>query len=430
MARIRQLGLNSISFMYAQGISILLQFVQIPIFLKFWGKDLYGEWLVVTGLANTLVLLDIGVARASESRAIALAASGNWILVRRSIHTAQAFTLTGIAILSLGACTLPLFNWVRLFGLTLIPQSDALSILICLIGCVAVSLQMGVIDARFKIAGRTPLGTFIIANRRLLTLAVCSISLYLGVSAPRVAFCTLVSDLIFLCLSEIVCRRVSRENLSGFRQSSIDEFKSIFSPSISYLGFPLAQAITLQGGVQLLNHFAGSREVVNFTMVRTLVRVILQLGTVINNSLKPEISRYSGLGDFGAIRKLRQKSMLLAGMLGACGVVGLLITGPAIIARWSHGQVNVDRKLICLVSSHAILNLLWMVPAAVDMGLNKHGYLGRILVISSLLCFGGWMAGGNEISPVVGYSLLLAIPEFIAVIATYMRCRQVNSDIP
>ena len=53
----KNLGANSLSVI----INIILQVVAVPVFIKYWGVNLYGEWLVLTAFTAYFSMTDIGL---------------------------------------------------------------------------------------------------------------------------------------------------------------------------------------------------------------------------------------------------------------------------------------------------------------------------------------------------------------------------------
>ena len=67
------------------------------------------------------------------------------------------------------------------------------------------------------------------------------------------------------------------------------------------------------------NQIAGPAVVVGYTMARTLMRLIIQLGITCSNALTPEISRLAGRGEFEQARRFTQRASSL--VLGLCVLV-------------------------------------------------------------------------------------------------------------
>lgn len=51
-------GLSANAF--SQVVNIAIQLTSVPIFLHFWGVDLYGKWLIVSSIPAYLSMSDIG----------------------------------------------------------------------------------------------------------------------------------------------------------------------------------------------------------------------------------------------------------------------------------------------------------------------------------------------------------------------------------
>lgn len=410
-----------LAFGYAQAISLGIQLVQIPIFLYFWGKELYGEWLVLTGLPATLVLLDVGVTKASENKAIRLACSSCWNEARVTIHTAQAYTLVAITFLCGVFSVASIIEWQEILKLTAIREQDISLIVICMGLIVAVALQLGVSDAKFKVLQKTPLGTTILASRRLCALLISSILLSLGSGPAKLAIVLAAFEILYLVFVELAVKKLGGSQISGIRRCSLTEFRSIVKPSISYAAFPLSQALTLQGGIQLVNSLIGPAGVVVYTMCRTMVRVILQVGMVANNALKPEISRLAGLGRHKEIFIIQRRAAIAAALFSICSLTIITATGPKIIEIWSHGKAYADRLDIFLIGLHAVFNLTWIVPASIDIALNKHGRIANGLALASVVSMIVWYMFRFYIEPQLAAGIALAIPELVALIIVVFR---------
>ena len=55
---IRNLGANGVS----QIVNIIVQLCSVPLFLRFWGVTLYGEWLTLSAIPAYLAMSDLGFA--------------------------------------------------------------------------------------------------------------------------------------------------------------------------------------------------------------------------------------------------------------------------------------------------------------------------------------------------------------------------------
>lgn len=414
--------LNAMSHGYAQIITVLAQLVQVPFFLRAWGETGYSDWLVLTGIPMLFILLDLGVAQASANRATISAAAGDWPTARCSMQTSLVFTLglCGLILLATAAGNQAI-DWVALLKLHTLSQSDAVIIVYMMALCLVTALPCGPLEAWYRVMDRAALGAFLIANRRLADIIVTLSVLLLGGSAVDLAIALFAAQAVLMVIFTIIAVRLSPQPMLGLRDASMQEFRTILRPALSYASFPISQAVTLQGGLQVLNQVSDASVVVGYTMTRTLVRFIIQFGVVANNALKPELSRLAGQG------KMAEATAFTATMgkriLILCGAlyVGVIAAGPEVIRLWSHGAVHVGRWDIALIGAHALLNVAWFIPAALLIATNAHTRVAVVYGISSTAALGLWLLGVHHIAPITGAALLLAIPELCTLVAIYIH---------
>ena len=151
------------------------------------------------------------------------------------------------------------------------------------------------------------------------------------------------------------------------------------------------------------------------------MRLIIQIGVVVNNALKPEISRLAGCGELEQARKFTWRATTL--IISLCSVIYLcgVIVGPWIIHWWGHGKVNIDRIDLALIGIHALVNIAWFVPAALLIALNNHVSAAAIYGSSSVFGLVLWLITKNLFTGIIGASSLLALPEIVVLLVILNR---------
>jgi O-antigen/teichoic acid export membrane protein len=216
--------------------------------------------------------------------------------------------------------------------------------------------------------------------------------------------------------------RLSPWPIFGINDASLYVFQKALKPGLAYMGFPIAQVIGLQGSLQILYQTAPPAVVVAFIMGRTLMRLIIQIGVVANNALKPEISRLAGIGLLKESEKFSIKASRYI-LLGSLIVyISMVYLGPQILKIWSNEKVTGSHFDLLLIGIHAIINVAWFIPAALLIATNKHSQLSIIYGVSSVGVIIIWIAISHKIPPILGASIVLAIPEAVALI--YMQIYQ------
>ncbi|OYT97740.1 MAG: hypothetical protein CFE49_00325 [Pseudomonas sp. PGPPP3] len=410
-------GLNLLGYGYAQLVTIAVQLLLVPFFLSCWGADLYAEWLVLTSLPLLLVLADFGVSQVSASKATIAAGSENWAYVRVILQTAFVFSF--FICLSLFLVCLILvgfFDFSGVLKLDVINNADAAIVFLLMMGCVCVNILCASIDAWYRAIDRTSLGAFLLANRRVVDIAVSIFVLMSARSPVCMAYLLFCGQILMLFICIFFAVKFSPIKIFGFSDASLNEFKSVVKPALAYMSFPVAQVITLQGGLQMLNQLADAKVVVLYSMSRTLVRLVLQIGVVANHALKPELSRLIGAGQIHTAKAFTARVSLVSMGIAVGAMSMLVFFGPEIIYYWSKGSVGADRVDIFFMGSHAVLHVMWIVPASLMIASNKHNAVAMCYAFVSLAGIFLWYLFSGFILPYFAACMLLLAPEVAALL--------------
>ena len=62
---------------FAQAINLIIQIGSVPLFIHFWGKLLYGEWLLISTVPSYFALSDLGFANAAGTEMTMRVARGD-----------------------------------------------------------------------------------------------------------------------------------------------------------------------------------------------------------------------------------------------------------------------------------------------------------------------------------------------------------------
>lgn len=424
--------LNLLGYGYAQVMTLAVQLIQVPFFLGYWGTDRYADWLVLTGVPAMLVLLDFGIAQVLASRATIEGAGGDWDRARSSLQTAFLFTLALCAVLLILALSAGMgVQWQTLLGLETMGEGDARLVVLAMTGYLCASLLGGPLDAWLRTIGRAASSAFLLANRRLLDVALTLAVLVMGGGYVALAVTLMIGQCVAVILLCVLAVRWSEHRMFGVKDASWGVFVTTLKPGLAYMGFPLAQIVTLQGGLQVLNQVAPSSVVVAFTMGRTLMRLIIQVGVVANNALKPELSRLAGQGEHFRARKLSSQTGLLSIVVCGLAYVVLVALGPDVIRWWGHHQVTIGHLDLALIGAHALINVIWFVPAASLIAVNRHVQIATAYGVASCAALAVWLWWIDEVTPMWGAALILLVPELIALaVLVSARRREGKGALP
>jgi len=411
----RRFSNNFLSYGYSQVVTLAVQFFTVPFFLNYWDKERYAEWLLLSGVPIMLGLLDFGVTHATASKATLLAAQRDISGVMRSLQTGTVFSIcVALLILAIVAIFGSVLDWTKLLKLPSLSHVQAQQVLLLLTAHLGIQLLGGPLNAWFMAMDRAATGYFLLANRRLLDVILTSTVLVVGGNALQLAACLLAGQTVMLTVFITYAQRVSPWPVLGFQNSSKDEFRSILRPAIGHVSITVGNVITLQGGLQILNQIAPASVVVLYSVTRTLMRLLLQIGVVANHALRPELSRLLGAGQKMNAKAFAKRITIISLSIILITYAMLICIGPSFINWWSSNKVMASYGELALMGIHALINAAWFIPTSYAMAENQHTKAAMIYLAGSMVGLGYWMLNLNTANPLIIAAISLSIPEIFA----------------
>ena len=369
---------------FAQAINLIIQIGSVPLFIHFWGKLLYGEWLLISTVPSYFALSDLGFANAAGTEMTMRVARGDregalkvfqsaWLLVT-GVTLIVTLTMLGLV------HWLPLERWLHLSTLA---HGEVVTVVAILVFQVFFDLQTGLISTGYRCDGNFAPGTMISNIQRLVEFVVAAIALCCGVHLIGLALAIMVTRLAGNTLSMLYMRSLSPWLTYGWRHADLATVKRLTSPALTFMGFPIGHALSLQGMVTVIGIVLGPGVVVAFTTSRTLTRFIWQILNAITNTIWVELSTAFGANDIALARSLHRRACQAAMWLAvACSIV-LFFAGPLIFRLWTKGAVPFDPTLFGLLLLVVIANSLWSTSYVVLLSVNRHQKLAAVYVAAT-----------------------------------------------
>jgi O-antigen/teichoic acid export membrane protein len=416
--------------LYGQAVVTLVQLAGVPILLRFWGAQLYGEWLIISALPFYLSMTDLGFSQSAANDMTARVARGDTSSALRVFQSLCALVIPvaacGVIVVGVAAFLLPLGQWFHFSSLS---TADVRWIVWLLAAEILVKLNDGINHAGFRASGDYAIhvtiyySTFLVQNASVWAVAI----LGLGPVAAAVAFFS-IRAVVTPSVAILLTRRHPWLHF-GFAYASRTHLRSLLRPALANVGVPLAQALNIQGMVLLVGRVAGPLAVVTFSTLRTLTRFGFQLVSTVSQAAEPELAAAYGLGDRSLLRTLYEHGIRAAFWLALVIAAVLAFTGSWVLQFWTHGRVVMDYSLFYWLLASSVASVLWYGSLIVLKAANRHlraalvyaGAAGTALLLAAVLL------GRSHSLASAGMSLLL----MDVVMLTYtMRAAGKLSDSP
>lgn len=403
---------------FGQAVTIVIQIFSLPVFLTYWDLSTYGSWVVLSALPSFLSMADGGIVQAAGNEMTMALGRGDARHANRVFQSAQM--VMNILCAALALILTPLILWAPFPDLVTWNQRWAL---VALTGVVLSTLYGGLPEAAFRATNRYPAGTMLSNLTRLAEWAGNVLGLVLWGTFAGVAFTGLAARLIGTVLCIRLAKTGDHSLFWGTKQAHSSEVLAMLRPALSFLAFPLSNALNFQGVTLVVGALFGTAAVALFTSYRTIARVAVQVTGMFSHALWPEFSRLFGHGGAPAIEKLFRHSAWI-GALQSVGLSAVLyFAAPWLLWIWTHGRIEYVPSLMLWMLVYAAAGGIWHVPRILLMSTNQHIVLaGWSLAASGLGVLLAWIFGTAwQINGVA--AAMLAAECFIAIICGYLALR-------
>lgn len=354
-------------------VSIVIQLVSLPIFLKIWGAGLYGEWLILSSLPTYLALSDVGFGSVAGNDMTFRVAGGDHTGALETFHT--TWTLISSCSLLLGVIVfvviigLPIPTWLHLHSIAPFPAQKAM-IMLCVYALL--SLQTGLIQSAFRCDNHYATGMWLINALRLSEASVATVTVLLHGSVLMVAGSYLVLRVLGTAAMIGILRKKSPWLRYGISHASLARARKLWVPAFAYAAFPAGNAVSLQGIVFVAGMTLGPVAAAAFATMRTLSRAGFQVMEAIKNSVWPELSVAYGTRDLALARRLHRIACQAALWLSVLLALVFWFVGGRVFAYWTHGRLSCDPTAFRWLVIVAVANSFWYTSSVVTIAANAH----------------------------------------------------------
>jgi len=365
---------------FAQVTTLVIQFGQIPLLLNFWGVSLYGQWLILSTLPSYFGLSDLGFSSAAGTEMTLRVGRGDregalkvfqsaWVLVT-ALSLLVALAMAGLVHL------IPDHSFAKLT----LPRAEIISIVSILAFQVFFDMQTGLIGTGYLCDGHFATGTMVRQAQRIAEFLALAAALTLHAGPVALALAVTLTRLTGNLLSILDVRRRVPWLVIGWRHADRETLKSITSPALASMGFPIGNALSLQGVVLVIGFTLGPATALLFSTTRTLTRAVWQILNAITNTIWVELSSAFGSGNIALARSLHRRACQAALWIAVFFSIGLFFAGPLLYHLWTRKHLAFEPALFALLLLVVIANSLWSTSYVVMVALNRHQQLALVYI--------------------------------------------------
>jgi O-antigen/teichoic acid export membrane protein len=403
---------------FGQLVNIVIQLFSLPLFLLYWDTATYGTWLMISAAPSYVSMADVGMVQAASNNMTMAMGRSDVVEANRIFQSAQLFMIGVCA--SLAVVVTPLLLWGPMPDFITANERIALA---ALFFDVLFAMFAGLSEAVFKATGRFGLGLMLLNLTRLAEWGGFMLGLFLFRTFAGVAIVGLLARLTGIACNMYVAQRGEYGLNWGISQATKAEIMVTMRPAVSFMAFPLANALSFSGVTLLVGALLGPAAVAIVNTYRTISRIAVQLTGMFSLALWPEFGRLFGQGGPKAVESLFRKSA----WLGVAQSVGLSFVlyfiSPWLLNLWTHGRIEFFPVLMMWMLAYATIGGVWHVPRVLLLSTNQHVDLaGWSIAAGVLAVLLTWLFATAMHVNGVGVAMLIS-EAFIAAICIYLAHR-------
>ncbi len=324
--------------------------ILLPLMVRAWGTELYGEWLILTAVPAAIMMApDFGLVAAVVNRIAFLSAQGRDQEGIR-LYRSSGFILTVLSgcYIFLGPVAAYWVNW-SVVGLSTITQSSAAAI----VGwsCLQIFFvqQAGLVAAVYRTVRRNPRVGLIDSLGAAGTIGA-GVAVVLSGGGPvqcAVAFAAARGILLLVLLVD--ASRIRPDYAFSFEGVSWRIVRPQFTPGLGHAGSRLARLIQDQGSLIILGALLGPTAVATFQALRVLSNSIKSIFTLLGGSVRIELAALLGESRPTMVQRLLVRNFQLGAIASLGAIVLVLFAGDRIHHWWLGGRVEYIPMLMHLL---------------------------------------------------------------------------------
>lgn len=400
---------NLVANFFGITVQLFTQIALVPLFLIYWDVDKYGDWILITAITSFFAMADVGLSSVTINQFVIKHAEGD-LKTCKSLLTNNYILTFIVFILSVLLSVIYLFNFdiTTSLGLRIISRATANILILLFILHVFLGIFGNVLDSIYRAHSLNHKAIYIGNIVRLLEGMILVLGLVFSFDLINLTFLYLLPRFLSL-----IYKILDSKKIYVYRFSLSDTnwilFKSVITPSLTFLAFPLGNAIIFQGLSIVVNKYFGTQALVLYNTTRTLTNFVTQILGAFLQAIWPDFSIAFGHKNFKRMRKLHRKAFVISCSSAILMSLFIVLFGRIIYTVWTQGRVTFDLHLLIAFLVVLIARNIWSTSSVILMATNKHSSIGVFYVIFasiSMLLSAFFAAEFNSLILVV-YSILL-----------------------
>lgn len=376
--------INALSNWIALAITVVVGFLMTPYIISHLGKTSFGIWILVNSIIGYYGILDLGVTSAITRYVARYAGQRNYRAINETASTALAlFCALGLALAGVSfALAGPLSSFFNVSG----NNVEKFRQVVCLLGLAAgLGLPGNLLGAIIRAHERFVMANCVKIIVTLVQAGLIVLSLSRGMGLVGVAYSQLVSTLVMMILTFVVCKLLFSYFQPKLRLVSWHVLYTILGYGAATTVLAVANIMRFNLDSFVIGKWINLPAVGVYGVSVLLIRFFLRfISTGIQKVLTPRFAFMDGNGERGQLQQLFLNSLSTAAFL-SFGVGTLIIVfGKQFIVLWLGTDFLDAVPVLWVLAAAYSLALAQTSGISLMFALKKHKLLAAITIVEGI----------------------------------------------
>lgn len=350
---------NIVASLFIKGISVVVQFLMVPLTLGYLDKEIYGIWLTASSILTWFGFFDVGFTLGLRNRLTEALAHKDYARGKQLVSTTYGMMCIIFIPCGILACSLtPYLNWSTFFNIADSYNEQLVKVMLVLFSSFVLQMILGTISSVATAFQKTALASSYHVIGNVIALVVIWIltklttgsMLYLALSISFIpAIVTLVGSFLLYRTSDGA--KVSPD----FRYFCKDKIKDLFSLGAKFFIIQLQLIVLYQSANILISNVSSPDDVTNYNIAYRYIFCGAMIFQIFLTPYWPAFTDAYAKGDFPWMRNSYRN--LTKVYISMCiGVVAMVAISPIVYSLWIGQSDAVPWNMTISVAVFTILN--------------------------------------------------------------------------
>ncbi len=417
-----------LALLLGTGQEFVFQILAVIIWIRFWGSDLYSEWLMLFLFPNLITRGNAGLFHGATSTLIRQYSQHDYSsagVTYSSLRIAQFLFLFFVGLVY-AAAGFVVAHYVALRTITTVEVGVIAFLFFCQFA--GFQIQQATL-CLVKADQRAPTAVMWQNGARLTYIFF----LLAGAVITGPVFSLLAAVLaqsLVVALTVTVSRAPRSKISAGLNNARPGEVLSLMKKGVEFSLFPFGQTITHSVSVWTLGYFLGAPVGAAFHNLRTISRSLVLIARSVERAVRFELSLLFAQREFLAAAKLSTNAVRNTVVFCGLSVVALVLVGNEIFQVLTDGQLTFDRGAFALLCASSLFYSVSLIFLAVPFSLNRHSRLAAgYAAVSLFSCVLYIPVASLGVAAVATVTMFADLVFFVAVYQTSSRMIKENRPI-